>query len=65
VLIAIIIAVVVIALPLVYMVHRFNKGEEMVAGGSAGQQTFKHPEDDWGPHSDPPPAPRSAPSESE
>jgi hypothetical protein len=56
VLIGIIVVVVVIALPLVYMVHRFNQGEEMVAGGSAGHQTLGHEEEeDWGPHSDPPP----------
>jgi hypothetical protein len=55
VLIAIIVVVVVIALPLVYMVHRLNKGEDSVAGGSAGHQTFGHDDEDWGPHSDPPP----------
>ena len=54
-LIAIIVVVLVIALPLVYMVHRLNKGEDSVAGGSAGHQTFGHDDEDWGPHSDPPP----------
>ncbi len=55
VLIGIIIVVIVIALPLVYMVHRFNQGEEMVAGGSAGHQVGHGEDEDWGPHSDPPP----------
>ena len=54
-LIWIIIVVIVIALPLVYMVHRFNQGEEMVAGGSAGNQVRHGEDEDWGPHSDPPP----------
>jgi hypothetical protein len=55
VLIGIIIVVIVIALPLVYMVHRFNQGDEMVAGGSAGNQVGHGEDEDWGPHSDPPP----------
>ena len=43
--------VVLILAPVGYLVWRFRRGEESVAGGSMGAQLFSRKQDDWGPKS--------------
>jgi hypothetical protein len=43
--------VLLIAAPAAYLLWRFRRGEESVAGGSLGGQLFRRKEDDWGPKS--------------
>jgi hypothetical protein len=43
--------VLLIAAPAAYMVWRFKRGEEPVAGGSMGGQLLGRKQDDWGPKS--------------
>jgi hypothetical protein len=51
VLLGLVLIVVVIAAPAAYLVWRFKRGEESVAGGSMGSQMFGGKKDDWGPKS--------------
>jgi hypothetical protein len=51
-LVAIIIIVLVFALPLAYLGWRFSLGGEMESGGSMGNQVGGGKDEDWGPHSD-------------
>jgi hypothetical protein len=46
-----VIVIVIVALPLAYMIWRFKKGDESVAGGSAGHQILGDDDEDWGPKS--------------
>jgi hypothetical protein len=48
VLIGVLLILVLIAAPAAYLVWRFRRGEEAVAGGSDGSQAVGR-EDDWGP----------------
>jgi hypothetical protein len=47
--IGVLVIVVVIALPTAWLVWRFMRGGESVAGGSLGAQLFGRKKDDWGP----------------
>ena len=47
-----VIILVIVLLPLGYMIWRFKKGDESVAGGSAGNQISGGDDEDWGPKSD-------------
>jgi hypothetical protein len=51
-LVAIVIIVLVFALPLAYLGWRFSRGGEMESGGSMGNQMHAGKDEDWGPHSD-------------
>jgi hypothetical protein len=48
-LIGLIVILVVIALPAAFLVWRFMRGGESVAGGSLGAQLSGRKKDDWGP----------------
>jgi hypothetical protein len=43
-----IIVIVIVVAPVAYLVWRFKRGEESVAGGSDGSQ-WSRKDDDWGP----------------
>lgn len=50
-LLGLLLILVLIAAPAAYLVRRFRRGEESVAGGSMGSQIFGRKNDDWGPES--------------
>lgn len=50
-LLGLVIILLLIAAPAAYLVWRFRRGEESVAGGSMGSQLFGGKNDDWGPKS--------------
>ncbi|HEY8645060.1 MAG TPA: hypothetical protein VIL77_04195 [Gaiellaceae bacterium] len=50
-LLGLVLILVLIAAPAAYLVWRFRRGEESVAGGSMGSQIFGRKKDDWGPKS--------------
>jgi flagellar biogenesis protein FliO len=50
-LVGLVLVLVLIAAPAAYLVWRFRRGEESVAGGSMGLQMLGGKKDDWGPKS--------------
>ena len=48
-LLALILILLLIALPLAYLAWRFLRGDEAVGGGSLGSQIFGRKDDNWGP----------------
>jgi hypothetical protein len=48
-LLGVLIILLLIAAPAGYLVWRFKRGGELVAGGSQGSQLFGRNDDDWGP----------------
>jgi hypothetical protein len=48
-LLGLVLIVLLIAAPAAYLVWRFKRGEESVAGGSLGSQIFGSEKDEWGP----------------
>ena len=58
-LVAVIIIVAVILVPAAALIWRFKKDDEAVHPSPRHHQVGHGDEEDWGPHSDPPPPPAS------
>ena len=52
--IIVIVGAVLILLPMIVLARRLGQGEAE-AGGTWGDEVFGDKDEDWGPHSDPPP----------
>ncbi|MDX6477170.1 MAG: hypothetical protein QOH95_2681 [Gaiellaceae bacterium] len=48
-LLGLVLILLLVAAPVVYLVWRFKRGEESVAGGSLGSQLSGRKKEDWGP----------------